>query len=201
MDLFNSDSTANKLPFDGEVNYYGPTLSQKETQYYLQELLNNISWQKDSVIMFGKHIVLDRKVALYAGEEQSYTYANIERIALPWTTALLKLKALVEEKSGETYNSCLLNLYHSGKEGMGWHTDAEKELLEKGAIASLSLGAERSFVFKHKESKHKVSVLLQNGSLLVMKGSTQKKWLHSLPKSSKVHTPRINLTFRTILGF
>ena len=201
MDLFNSDSTANKLPFDGEVNYYGPILSRKETHYYLQEFLDNISWQKDSVLMFGKHIVLDRKVALYAGAQRSYSYANIERIALPWTTALLKLKELVEEKSGETYNSCLLNLYHSGKEGMGWHTDAEKELQEKGAIASLSLGAERNFVFKHIESKHKVSVLLQNGSLLVMKGSTQKKWLHSLPKSLKVHTPRINLTFRTIQDF
>jgi alkylated DNA repair dioxygenase AlkB len=198
MDLFNTEITANKLPFDGEVNYYGPILSLKESQQFFDALMNEIVWQKDSSIMFGKLIVTDRKMAFYASDKLKYTYAHIERHTLPFTEHLLYLKELVEEKTGEQFNSCLLNLYHSGKEGMGWHTDDEKELHESGAIASLSLGAERNFVFKHKETKNKVAVLLERGSLLVMKGTTQQHWLHSLPKTTKVNSPRINLTFRKV---
>ena len=196
MDLFNSEITANKLPYDGEVNYYGPVLSLKESQEFFEVLTNEIKWQKDSSVMFGKLIVTDRKMAFYAEDKLTYTYAHVERHTLPFTEYLLRLKELVEEKTGEKFNSCLLNLYHSGKEGMGWHTDDEKELREHGAIASLSFGAERNFVFKHKESKQRVSIVLQKGSLLVMKGNTQKYWLHSLPKTMKVNAPRINLTFR-----
>ncbi|PTB90925.1 alpha-ketoglutarate-dependent dioxygenase AlkB, partial [Marivirga lumbricoides] len=100
---------------------------------------------------------------------------------------------------GETYNSCLLNLYHNGSEGMAWHSDGEKDLKKNGAIASMSFGAERKFAFKHKESKETVALWLENGSLLVMKGSTQTYWLHRLPPTTKVSEPRINLTFRTIV--
>jgi len=106
---------------------------------------------------------------------------------------------MVEDLTQETYNSCLLNLYHNGSEGMGWHSDDEKELLKDGAIASLSLGADRKFVFKHKRSNEKVSVWLEHGSLLLMRGPTQTHWKHSLPTTKKIHSPRINLTFRTIL--
>ncbi len=198
MDLFDTKFLSNKLPFDGEVYYYGPLLSANEAQQYMQEFLEHVAWQNDTVQLFGKHLVLDRKVALYADQKVSYTYANIKRDAMPWTTSLLQLKELVEEKTGATFNSCLLNLYPTGKEGMGWHTDAEKEMKKDGAIASLSFGAERNFVFKHKERKQKVSFLLEKGSLLVMQGKTQQYWLHSLPKTTKVQTPRINLTFRTL---
>lgn len=198
MDLFNSEITANKLPYDGEVNYYGPIVSLKESQEFFEVLLNETEWQKDSSVMFGKLIVTDRKMAFYANDKLTYTYAHVERYTLPFTEHLLRLKELVEEKTGEKFNSCLLNLYHSGKEGMGWHTDDEKELHESGAIASISFGAERNFVFKHKESKQRIPIVLQKGSLLVMKGTTQKHWLHSLPKTTKVKTPRINLTFRMV---
>jgi alkylated DNA repair dioxygenase AlkB len=112
----------------------------------------------------------------------------------------LKLKDKIEEASGETYNSCLLNLYHNGEEGMGWHTDNEKELKKEGAIASISFGAPRKFCFKHKQTEEKVDLLLDHGSLLVMKGSTQSHWLHRLPPSKKINSLRINLTFRTIIG-
>jgi alkylated DNA repair dioxygenase AlkB len=110
----------------------------------------------------------------------------------------LQLKEIIENKSGETFNSCLLNLYHSGEEGMAWHSDGEKDLQKNGAIASLSLGAERKFAFKHKTTKRTVSILLEKGSLLIMKGDTQTNWLHRLPPTKKVKTPRINLTFRTV---
>jgi alkylated DNA repair dioxygenase AlkB len=106
---------------------------------------------------------------------------------------------LAEEISGETYNSCLLNLYHTGEEGMGWHSDGEKDLKKDGAIASMSFGAERKFAFKHKETKERVDIFLENGSLLVMKGITQSHWVHRLPPTKRIKTPRVNLTFRTIV--
>lgn len=196
MDLFNDD--INILPFDGEVNYYGSVLNQKQALDYYEKLMENISWQNDKAIIFGKTIITKRKVAWYGEQPFKYTYSNTTKLALPWTKELLELKGIIEKKSGETYNSCLLNLYHSGDEGMAWHSDDEKDLKKNGAIGSLSFGAERKFLFKHKESKQKVSVVLEKGSLLVMKGTTQANWLHRLPPTKKVKTPRINLTFRTI---
>jgi alkylated DNA repair dioxygenase AlkB len=152
----------------------------------------------DQVFLFGKLITTKRKVAWYADSPYTYKYSNISRQALPWTSDLLVLKSLIEKETEETYNACLMNLYHDGSEGMGWHSDGEKELKKHGAISSLSLGAERCFSFKHKLSKDVVSLVLHPGSLLVMKGATQSHWLHSLPPTRKIHDPRINLTFRTI---
>jgi alkylated DNA repair dioxygenase AlkB len=111
---------------------------------------------------------------------------------------IIGIKKKCEEVSGETYNSCLLNLYHDGSEGMAYHSDAETDLKKHGAIASLTFGAERKFLFKHKTTKEKVEIFLENGSLLIMKGTTQDHWLHRLPPTTKVNTPRVNLTFRTI---
>ena len=112
---------------------------------------------------------------------------------------MLELKKIVEQKTNETYNSCLFYLYHNGSEGMAWHSDAEKDLKKNGAIASLSFGAQRKFAFKHKQSKEVVSLILEQGSLLLMKDTTQTNWLHHLPPSTLIKTPRINLTFRTIV--
>ena len=149
--------------------------------------------------MFGKTIITKRKVAWYGDQPYEYTYSHVTKSALPWTPALQRIKNKVEEVSCDTYNSCLLNLYHDGSEGMSWHSDDEKELKPEGAIASVSLGAERKFVLKHKQSAEKVEVFLHHGSLLVMKGETQTHWVHRLPPTKKVNTPRINLTFRTII--
>ena len=161
--------------------------------------MQNINWQNDVANIFGKQIITKRKVAWYAEKPFEYTYSNNTKRALLFIPELIKLKKLVEEKTNETYNSCLLNLYHNGSEGMAWHSDGERDLKEFGAIASLSLGAERKFGFKHKETKETVYVNLAHGSLLVMKDETQHHWMHRLPPTSKVNTPRINLTFRTII--
>ena len=198
MDLFNPNNTSNKLPYDGEVNYYGPILNIEKAQYYYKELLNNIVWKNDEAIIFGKLITTKRKVAWYGDKAFEYSYSNTTKQALTWTKELLELKAHIEQKTKESYNSCLLNLYHDGSEGMAWHSDGEKDLKKEGAIASLSFGAERKFSFKHKVTKQKVDFVLEKGSLLVMKGITQTHWLHRLPPTKKVNTPRINLTFRTI---
>jgi len=200
MDLFNTlpDKNRNYLPKDGTVNYYGKVLNQKEADYYLKNLLDTIAWRNDEAVIFGKRIITKRKVAWYGDKQYEYTYSNTTKSALPWTKELLELKLLVEYQTAETFNSCLLNLYHNGEEGMAWHSDGEKDLKKNGAIASLSFGAERKFAFKHKESKETISLVLEHGSLLVMKDSTQSHWLHRLPPTKLIRLPRVNLTFRTI---
>lgn len=200
MDLFNfeTDHERNLLPQDGVVNYFGKVFSAEEANPYFEILLNTIQWKNDEVVLFGKKIITKRKVAWYGDREFEYTYSKITRKAHIWTSELVQLKQQVEAISNETFNSCLLNLYHSGDEGMGWHSDAEKDLKVNAAIASVSFGAERKFAFKHKETKETVSLNLENGSLLIMKGTTQKHWLHRLPPTKKVNAARINLTFRII---
>jgi alkylated DNA repair dioxygenase AlkB len=201
MDLFSKhiDETINYLPQDGTVNYYGKPLTQAKADHYLEKLLTTIQWKNDEAVIFGRHIITKRKVAWYGNENYNYAYSNINRQALVWTKELLELKALVEERTGETFNSCLLNLYHNGDEGMAWHSDDEKTLGLNSAIASFSFGAERKFSFKHKQTKEVISMMLEHGSLLVMKGTTQTHWLHCLPKSKRITTPRVNLTFRTMI--
>jgi alkylated DNA repair dioxygenase AlkB len=196
LKLFPGDIEQNLLPYDGIVYYYGTIFSEKEVDNFTKILLKDIEWKNDEAIIFGKHIITKRKVAWYANEGLSYTYSNTTKQALPFTAALLELKKIVEYKTGFQFNSCLLNLYHNGNEGMAWHSDDEKELVKDGCIASLSFGAERKFMLKHKKTKQTISILLENGSLLTMKDNTQTNWLHQLPKALKIKTARINLTFR-----
>lgn len=192
------DATKNLLSKDGTVNYHGEILNQTESTHYLNILLNCIEWKNDEAIIFGKKITTKRKVAWYGEKPFEYTYSKTTKLALPWTNELLKLKTKIEEITSETFNSCLLNLYHNGSEGMAWHSDGEKDLKKDGAIASLSFGAERKFAFKHKKTKEKVELILKHGSLLIMKGETQSHWLHRLPPTNSTTRPRVNLTFRTI---
>ena len=200
MDLFNNEPShqLNLLPYGGMVNYYGKIISADKADRYYEVLLNEIEWKNDQAIIFGKHILTKRKVAWYGDLPFEYTYSNTTKKALPWTNALMELKCICEEKTGEKFNSCLLNLYHSGEEGMAWHSDGEKDLKKNGAIASLSFGAERNFGFKHKQTKETVYTVLEHGSLLVMKDATQTHWLHRLPPTKLTKRPRVNLTFRTI---
>jgi alkylated DNA repair dioxygenase AlkB len=198
MLLFPELNNENLLPQDGTVVYYGKIFSTTDANHFTQILLDTIDWKNDEAIIFGKKIITKRKVAWYAAEPFSYTYSNTTKNALAFTKELLELKKIVEEKTAATYNACLLNLYHNGDEAMGWHSDDEKELVKNASIASLSFGAERKFMFKHKHTNQTVSVQLENGSLLCMKDQTQSFWLHRLTKATKVHTARINLTFRNM---
>lgn len=201
QDLFSeiTDYPINVLGAQGDAWYYGPCLDVGQADRYFDRLMQEIEWQRDEVIIHGKTIHARRMISWHADAPFSYGYSNTQRTARPWTPELLALKAWVEQHSSESYNACLLNLYLDGTVGLAWHSDAERELKKQGAIASLSLGAERRFLFRHKKSRETREVVLQHGSLLVMKGSTQEHWLHSLPPSAKVTAPRINMTFRTIL--
>ncbi len=200
MNLFENEfNSINLLPIDGEVYYIENFLNEKEQQFFFQALLKNIEWKADEVKIFGKHIITKRKMAWYANEEIEYTYSGISRKANLWNNELLALKSRIEKDFPDHFNACLLNLYHAGNEGMGWHSDNEKTIVENSAIASISLGAARKFSFKHKISDQTISLNLASGSLLLMKGETQKYWLHSLPKTTKVLEARINLTFRRMV--
>ena len=181
---------------DGTAIYHGNIVNAEDLTTIFTKLFNNIAWQQDQIIMFGKPITTKRKVAFYADHNIDYTYSNVKKKGLSWTPELLQIKSLVESHTGALYNACLLNLYHNGEEGMGWHSDDEKEIIPNSSIASLSIGAERKFAFKHKLTKETTNLLLENGSLLEMKGPIQQYWWHSLPKTKKIQVPRINLTFR-----
>jgi len=128
MNLFNEDEVSNLLPKDGRVNYYGKVLTPKEANQYFDLLMQNILWKYDEVVIFGKHVVSKRKAAWYGNSDYLYTYSNTTNQALPWTKELSELKQIVEELAGAKFNSCLLNLYHNGNEGMGWHSDDEESL-------------------------------------------------------------------------
>jgi len=198
MDLFTSETIKNILPYDGVTNYHGIILDKNQCDFYFNSFMKTIPFKNDEAILFGKKIITKRKVAWYGESAYTYTYSKVTKEATIFTKELLALKAIVEKESGEIYNSCLLNLYHSGEEGMAYHSDGEKMLKKEGAIASVSLGAERKFSFTHKQNKQRIDIILENGSLLVMKEGTQTNWLHRLPPTKKVNSPRINLTFRTI---
>lgn len=193
-----ADRNLNLLPMDGSVLYFGKIFSTIEADHFFKMMYEKIEWKKDEAMIFGKKIYTKRKVAWYADFPFEYTYSNVTKSALPWTDELLEIKKITENVSGERFNSCLLNLYHSGSEGMAWHSDGERDLKKNGAIGSVSFGAERKFSFKHKKSGQKIDLLLEHGSLLIMKGETQTHWMHRLPPTKKVFSPRVNLTFRTI---
>lgn len=184
---------------EGQAIYFGKIISEERIDVLFQELINKVDWKNEVVIMFGKEIITKRKVAFYSDQKIEYRYAQKTKKGLTWLPVLLDIKNMVESFTHSSYNACLLNLYHDGNEAMGWHADNESEIQPNSSIASLSLGAERRFLFKNRATKETTAVLLENGSLLEMKGAIQKNWLHSLPKASKINTPRINLTFRQMI--
>ena len=186
----------NLLPKDGIAIYHGIVFNEKEATSICKELFNTIPWKHDEVVMFGKKMITKRKVAWFADAGITYTYAGVKKAGLEWTAALLGIKQKVEKITQSNYNACLLNLYHEGEEGMGWHKDDEKEIVVGSSIASLSFGAVRKFAFKHGKTNDRIDIELANGSLLDMKGTIQANWYHALPKTTRIKQMRINLTFR-----
>jgi alkylated DNA repair dioxygenase AlkB len=184
---------------DAEVYYAPHFFTEKESNLYVEQLRQSINWQQEEIRMFGKQLPLPRLTAWYG--DKGYTYSGLYNAPQPWLPVLLELKERVEQASGHTYNSVLLNYYRSGQDSMGWHSDDEKELGPQPGIASLSFGGERTFAFRHRSRKElaPVKIKLQHGSLLLMQGPTQHFWQHQVAKTTRAVEPRINLTFRNIL--
>ena len=183
------------------VKYIENFFNLDESHLYMRQLKQSVLWRREKIKMWGKEIVTKRRIAWYADDGKSYTYSGSTFFPSRWNDVLLQLKERVENYSEIKFNSVLLNEYPNGEVGMGWHSDDEKELGTDPIIASLSFGANRDFIFKHKTDKsiENVKLHLKGGSLLLMLGSTQHYWKHSLPKRLKVKEPRINLTFRNII--
>ena len=183
------------------VEYIENFFDFDQSQLYLKHLINDIKWKREKIRMWGREIVTKKRIAWYADEGKSYTYSGSTFHPDQWNELLLEIKKHVEQYIKFQFNSVLLNEYPNGKVGMGWHSDDERELGIDPIIASLSFGANRDFIFKHKTDKRfeNIKIHLKSGSLLLMLGSTQHHWKHSLPKRLKVREPRINLTFRKIL--
>jgi alkylated DNA repair dioxygenase AlkB len=184
---------------DGHVEYFNHFYGADEAEHLYKSLLNSLPWEADEIKMFGKLVKTARKVVWVGNPECAYTYSGVQKAPQAWTNPLLQMKHKLEQFTGYTYNSCLLNLYHSGAEGMGWHSDDERELDSKNPIASVSLGARRKFAFRHRQDKTTTSVFVGHGSVLIMHPPTQEYWHHSLLKTTAITSPRINLTFRKIL--
>jgi len=184
---------------DSDIIYYPEFINLKKSEVYFQYLLNNVSWQQDDITVFGRTYKQPRLTALYANNKEPYTYSKLTMYPRKFTKELLVIKSKVESVIPANFTTCLLNLYRDGQDSNGWHADNEKELGVNPIIASVSFGAERLFKLKHREENLlKKDLVLQNGSLLVMKGETQHKWLHQIPKTKKNVGKRINLTFRII---
>lgn len=191
-------ASANLLPRDGRVYYFPNFLSDQNSIALMSCLLRLTTWKSDQPWMFGKLVTTRRQVAWVGDPSCAYTYSGVKKEPQPWTKELLVIKNQLQQFTEFKFNSCLLNLYHDGNDGMGWHSDDERELDPKSPIASLSLGATRKFNFRHRGDKSTISVFLESGSLLLMNPPTQTFWQHALIKSRSIDSPRINLTFRNI---
>jgi alkylated DNA repair dioxygenase AlkB len=196
---FQPSRDALRMP-DAEVTMFRAFFGRPESDQFFHALLNQTNWRQEKIRLYGKQVDLPRLTAWFGDPGKSYSYSGISMDPKPWTETLLEIKDRIDRETGVRFNSVLLSLYRSGQDSLSWHQDDEPELGEDPVIASVSFGGTRAFQFKHKARKelNKVLIDLTHGSLLIMKGPTQRFWVHQVPKTSKPVGPRINLTFRVI---
>ncbi len=196
--MFPSNEIKLNLP-QAEIIYYPSFFNLIEAKYYYNLLLTNTPWKQDNIKIFGKTYKQPRLTALFGDNKKPYSYSNIIMHPHIFTSELCEIKTKIEKTCEIKFTSCLANLYRNGQDSNGWHADNEKELGKNPIIASVTFGEERFFHLKHRTDKSlRQKLLLQNGSLLIMKGETQQHWLHQIAKTKKQKEPRINLTFRII---
>ncbi len=196
--LFPKEKIIFDLP-DAEVAYFPQFFDLAKAEMIFKELNEKTPWQQDNITVYGKTHLQPRLTALYGNDGKPYSYSNITMQPHKWNTILTFIKQEIELVCNESFTSVLLNKYRDGKDSNGWHADNEKELGRNPTIASVSFGAERFFYLKHNENKNLTQkILLEHGSLLIMKGTTQHFWKHQIAKTAKPIGERINLTFRII---
>jgi alkylated DNA repair dioxygenase AlkB len=193
------ESSVQKIELeDTHLLYFPNFLSSLEADDWFTFLKNKVNFQSGEIKLFGKTYAKPRLEAFYAENELTYSYSGKQMKTEPLFTELNTLKERIESISNLEFNAVLINLYRNGMDSNGWHADDEKELGEDPYIASISLGAERIFELKHNQTKKKIKLKLEHGSLLCMMQGSQKYWKHQLPKDKAINEPRINLTFRKI---
>ena len=184
---------------DGELQFAPSWLEPPEADALLEALRGQIAWETHRIRIFGKEHDSPRLSCWIGDAGASYVYSRVRFEPRPWPPALASLRARIDQASGVAMNSVLANLYRSGQDAMGWHSDDEPELGARPVIASLSLGGTRRFRFRHRRDHSKTFALeLPHGSLLLMSGDTQANWQHALPRTARPVAPRLNLTFRRI---
>ncbi len=186
------------LPGDGSAILYPEFLVASEADAILQELITTNSWEQQSLHMYGKS-VNEPRLSTWHSTGQSYSYSGQTRIAQPWTPTLTTIRARCESHTNHTFNGVLVNFYRNGNDHLGWHSDNELVNGPEPLIASISLGAERRFDLRHRETGEVVTAHLGHGSLLVMSGLSQKCWDHRIPKMPRLTDPRVNLTYRRLI--
>lgn len=197
MHLFSPHAHLTTIPLeDGELSMLTQLPLSLDNASVMARLIAETTWRSESITLWGKQFLQPRLTAWHG--DASYTYSGLTMQALPFTPLLAEIKRVVETVSGRTFNSVLLNHYRNERDSMGMHSDDEAELGPNPAIASVSFGATRTFILRHKRSKRTVKLDLTDGSMLVMAGATQSNWSHGINKSTKSMGPRINLTFRFI---
>ena len=186
------------LPGDGSAVLFPDFLCESDADNYFSGLHNITPWEQNFIRLFGKEVSEPRLSTWHAEADLPYTYSGVPCTPHPWKEPLSSLRTACEAHTGQSFNGALLNLYRTGLDAMGWHSDDEAVNGPNPVIASISLGAERRFDFRHKESREVISVVLPHGSLLVMSGACQTFWLHRIAKTTRQTEPRINVTFRTL---
>lgn len=198
-DWLQTDNAPQTLPMnDADVRYWAQAFETNHADSLLEALFKQLHWEQRSLRIYNKTHLTPRLVAWCADNGVQYEYSGDNAPRQDWTSALLTIKAQVETLCNARFNGALLNYYRNGNDHMGWHSDDESSLGKQPVIASVSLGAQRTFQFKHKTSKQRVDIELEHGSLLVMQGNTQKYWQHALPKRLRENEARLNVTFRCI---
>jgi alkylated DNA repair dioxygenase AlkB len=198
MDLFPLDAGLQPIPIeDGELALLPQLPLPMSNAEVFARLLDETAWRQESVVVYGKRHPQPRLTAWHG--EAGYTYSGLHLAPLPMTPLLAQLRSAVEAATGHRYNSVLLNYYRDGADSMGMHSDDEPELGPHPAIASLSYGAIRSFVLRHKRTGRTLKFDLADGNVLLMAGALQQNWLHGINKTAKPTGPRLNLTFRYIV--
>jgi alkylated DNA repair dioxygenase AlkB len=196
MDLFPSNQLTPIPIVDGELAWLAQLALPLDNEAMLARLRAETDWRAESITLFGKQVAQPRLTAWHG--DAAYSYSGLQLAPLPFTPLLLEIKAAVETATHCRFNSVLLNYYRDGRDSMGMHADDEPELGRNPAIASLSFGATRTFILRHRRSQDTLKLPLSSGSLLLMAGATQHHWLHGINKSARAQGPRINLTFRYI---
>ncbi|MCU4674911.1 alpha-ketoglutarate-dependent dioxygenase AlkB [Catenovulum sp. 2E275] len=195
--MFNQSVLPQALPLkNAQIYYFENLLNEQMAGLWYQALKNTLSWQQEKLVVYGQEHAIPRLQALYGDKGLSYQYSKKRFEVTPWLDNLLQLKMLAEQVSQAQFNCVLANFYRNGQDCMGWHADDEAELGKSPVIASFSFGAQRTFKLKHRLTQETYDLELASGSLLIMAGTTQEFWYHSLPKRAKVTEGRINLTFR-----
>jgi alkylated DNA repair dioxygenase AlkB len=191
-----------RLPLvDADVSFDPRWLAEDEAERLLRGLREEVAWETHRVRLFGREHASPRLSCWIGDPGAAYRYSGTLFEPRPWPSSLQRLRERLGAELDVGFNSVLANRYRDGRDCMGWHSDSEPELGPAPVIASVSLGATRRFVLKHRgQPQEKLAIELPHGSLLVMAGATQRHYRHALPRTAKAVGERINLTFRQILG-